>query len=136
MTGPDEHLGEAISALADGELAPREAGAAHEHLARCPVCAGELAATVEVRSLVRSLPVLEPRRVLRAVPAEPPSRRWVARSAAAAAAVAVLLLAAGVREEPPADPMAQLVRAHTTSLVNADPVSQVAPAAIPVSFDP
>jgi anti-sigma factor RsiW len=36
------HLGDLVSALADGQLAPRETERALAHVARCPLCAAEL----------------------------------------------------------------------------------------------
>lgn len=128
------HLDDELSALADGELDGPELVAAQAHLAACPDCAAELEAVSGVRSLVRALPVVPPRvplivRVVR--------HRWAAPVAAAAAAVAMALLAvtgSGGRE--PATPVPNLVRTHATSAVSADPVSQLAPAAVPVSLDP
>lgn len=150
MTGPGsdggpvtEHLGEAISALADGQLAGTEAATARAHLAGCEPCAAELVATEAMRALVRALPMVEPLRPLLAVPSAPrPSRlphrtrpgRLGGALAAAAASVAMLLLS-GVHPDSGTGPqVAQLVQVHTTSPVNADLMSQVAPAALPVSF--
>ncbi len=131
-----EHLGEALSALVDGQLASDEEIAALDHLAGCEACAAELAATTAVRDLVRSLPPVESLRPLVAVPAQPQPRpgRLAGVLAAAAASVAMLLLS-GVQQDAGTGPqVAQLVQVHTTSPVNADLMSQVAPAALPVSF--
>ena len=133
MTG---HLGEALSALADGQLEPHEEGAALDHLAGCEPCAAELATTQATRSLVRALPPVEPLRPLVARPRVETRRpsRLAGVLAAAAASVAMLLLA-GVQPDAGTGPqVANLVQVHTTSPVNADPMSQVAPAALPVSF--
>lgn len=134
MTG---HLGESTSALADGELGEAEAAAAHAHLAGCGNCAAELAAVEAMRSLVRALPPVEPRRPLMAVPPEirRPRRLAGVLGAAAAASVAMLALS-GVQQDAGTGPqLAQLVQVHTRSPVNADPMSQIAPGALPVSFN-
>ncbi|MGH9151636.1 MAG: zf-HC2 domain-containing protein, partial [Acidimicrobiales bacterium] len=55
MSGPTPHLGDALSALADGQLPDDEAGAARDHVAACVSCAAELAAVEQVRALVRGL---------------------------------------------------------------------------------
>lgn len=130
-----EHLGEALSALADGQLGPTEEVVALDHLAGCGPCAAELAATQAMRSLVRALPPVEPRRPLVAVPVGPRRPSRLAGVLAAAAASVAMLLLAGVQQDVGTGPqVAQLVQVHTTSPVNADPMSQVAPAALPVSF--
>jgi len=130
------HLGDALSALADGELDAAEAAAAQDHLSSCAECAAELALITQARTLVRNLPTLDPPRPLVLGRLQPvPPRRWAAPAAAAAAAVAMALLAAvgGDVARDPA-PMGRLVQVHATSAVNADPVSQLAPSAIPISF--
>lgn len=154
-----EHLGDALSALADGQLDHPDEAAALDHLAGCRPCAEELASVTAVRSLVRALPPVEPRLPLVDAPplvdvpllvgtpafagAPPPvdapvagrhPGRLAGMLATAAASVALLLLS-GVQQESGTGPqVAQLVRVHTTSPVNTDPMSQVAPAALPVSF--
>lgn len=130
-----EHLGEALSALADGQLGPDEEGVALDHLAGCGPCAAELAATRAMRALVRGLPPVEPLHPLVAVPVETRRPSRLAGVLAAAAASVAMLLLAGVQPDAGTGPqVAQLVQVHTTSPVNADPMSQVAPAALPVSF--
>lgn len=134
MTGPapGAHLGDLLSALVDHELDPSEDAAARVHLARCPACTAELAATEQARALVRGLPAVEP-----PVPLTGPVVRRPRRAApamAAAAAVVAFVLLAGVGEERSDLRVGRLVEVHATSVVNADPVSQLAPAAIPVSF--
>lgn len=132
MTG---HLGDALSALADAELADAELADAQVHLGACPACSAELVATARVRDLVRGLPHLDPRVSLDVRGVETIGRRWAASAAAVAAAVAlVLLTAVGAGQAPTPAPVGRLVQAHATSAVNADPLSQLAPAAIPISF--
>lgn len=136
MTAPGPHLGDALSGLVDGELAEGERRAAQDHIESCAVCTAELAGTNGVRLLVRALPMLSPPVPLWVPARLPAGRRWAAPAAAAAAAVAMALLATvGGTAEPTPAPLGRLVQVHATSAVNADPVSQLAPAAIPVSFD-
>lgn len=143
------HLAEVLSALADGELGVAEEDQARAHLATCALCRAELADTVRVRDIVRGLPPVDSPVSLGSlvapvpapVPARAPAtaraeRRWAPQVAAAAAAVAALVLATFQSEPPDAAPVAQLVQVHATSAVNLDPVSQMAPAAVPVSFEP
>lgn len=129
------HLGEVLSALLDRQLDADEESAALDHLARCEPCAAELATTRATRDLLRSLPPVDPPFPL--VDLAPLGRRpgrLTGVLAAAAASVALLLLS-GAQPEGAAGPqVAKLVQVHTTSPVNADPMSQVAPAALPVSF--
>ncbi len=54
------HLGDALSALLDGELVGPPEAAAHAHLAVCPPCARELQAVSQARTWVRALPVVDP----------------------------------------------------------------------------
>lgn len=128
------HLGDLLSALADGQLSAVEQTAAQTHVATCPACAGELAATERMRSLVRGLGAVEPRRPLVAVPQVARTSRWAGVAAVAAAVVSLVALS-GVEQDPQATPqVASLVQVHATSPVNAEPMSQLAPAAIPVSL--
>ena len=130
---PGPHLGDRLSALVDGELDPTEEAVARGHLAACEACAGELAATARVQALVRGLPAVEPLSPLDL--AGTGRKAGMAGVAAAVAAAGALVLMAGVdADRPDNPPVARLVEAHATSGVNADPVSQIAPAAVPVSM--
>lgn len=132
MTG---HLDDALSALADGQLDADDEVAVLDHVAGCERCASELAAITAVRTLVRALPPVEALRPLVAVPTEPRRPGRLAGVLAAAAASVAMLLLSGVQQDAGTGPqVAQLVQVHTTSPVNADPMSQLAPAALPVSF--
>lgn len=130
---PGPHLGDRLSALVDAELDPAGEAVARSHLAACEACAGELAATARVRELVRGLPAVEP-----PSPVDLPvtgRRAGVAGVAAGVAAAVALVLMAGVNTDRPDNPpVARLVEVHATSVVNADPLSQLAPAAVPVSM--
>ena len=55
--GPDPHLGEALSAFLDDELAPAARREAELHLEGCPDCGLELSEAAEGRAAVRALPV-------------------------------------------------------------------------------
>lgn len=140
MTGPADdgtgHLGDLASALVDGQLAAAEEERALAHVAGCPACASELAATARVRDLVRALGPVEPRRPLLALPALASRPSRAAGLVAAAAASVALLVLSGVEQERRGVPqVAQLVQVHSTSPVNIDPMSQLAPAVIPVSLE-
>ena len=140
------HLGDVISALLDGELAPSARAAAEAHLAECAGCAAEYEATAAIRAAVRALPAVDPpfgviERVLlsgegasdtpsRSRPRRPPL--WVA---GAAAAVSLSVLAVVPRHDHSVQPpVATFVDAHATATPGADPVSGLAPVAVPVSF--
>ncbi len=131
MTPTGDHLGDLLSAVADGELDAAGATAARAHLGRCPTCRAELAATERARALVRGLPFVDPPISLVAGPPRG-TGRLVGMVAGVAAGVALLLLP-GVREEEPDPSVGRLVEVHATSAVNEDPVSQLTPALLPVS---
>jgi anti-sigma factor RsiW len=132
------HPNDLLSALVDGELTPAEEAGVRTHLETCAECRRELRLITEGRTLVRSLPPVDPpfgffERMLR------PRQRWARRgvaglAAGAAASVAVLAFAAP-REANVAPHVAQLVDAHTASAsTSGDPISEITPAAAPVSF--
>jgi len=142
MSGAEaNHLGEALSALLDGELSPAEESAASAHLAACAQCTGELDGLRSVRSLVRDLPPQPPPfgyldRLTR--PHHPTGRRRrrrvgvAALTATAAASFGVLLLSSPV-DAPVSPQMVRMVEAHATS-ASGDPISQLAPVGVPVTF--
>jgi anti-sigma factor RsiW len=143
------HLGDALSALMDGELPWAEEQVARAHLATCAECADELAAVGQARTWVRGLPPVDPpfgfyERMLRGAPssvprfAAPPSnlRRRAGAAAFGAAAAAVTVLGIGSPSPRPVSPaVPRLVEAHATSAsVGADLLSKLAPVGIPVSL--
>lgn len=143
------HLGDTLSALLDGELAPAQAEGARAHLAACPDCAWELQAVSQARTLVRGLPAVDPpfgfyERMLLdrdrpgAAPfgVSPALRRRAGLAALAAAAAAVTVLGVGSpAARPVSPPVPRLVEAHATSAsVGADLLSKLAPVGVPVSF--
>ena len=143
-SGGSAHLGDALSALLDGELADEEAARARPHLDACPACAAELAAVSQARSWLRALPSVEPPAgFLAGLLASPPAgdvvrlrrRRLGLAALAASAAASLALLGLASPPEPPAAPrVAQLVEAHATAAGSGDPVSQLVSAGVPVSF--
>jgi anti-sigma factor RsiW len=144
-SGGSAHLGDALSALLDGELADEEAARARAHLDACPACAAELAAVSQARSWLRALPLVEPPAgFLTGLLAPPPAAADVVRlrrrrlglaALAASAAASLALLGVASPPEPPAAPrVAQLVEAHATAAGSGDPVSQLVSAGVPVSF--
>jgi anti-sigma factor RsiW len=90
MTEEDAHLGDATSALLDGELDEAAAARARAHLASCASCASELAREAAARDALRGLPA----------PAAPPGyaagivarRRRLVRVGASAATTSAVLL--------------------------------------------
>jgi anti-sigma factor RsiW len=140
MSIPSAHPGDLLSALVDGELTPREEQGVRAHLEECADCGRELRLIGEARTLVRDLPPVDPpfgffERMLR------PRHRWArtgvaALAGAAVASVAVMALAAP--REPQVSPhVARMVDAHTASAsTSGDPISEITPAAVPVSFQP
>jgi anti-sigma factor RsiW len=138
MTGDDPgsaHLGDLLSALVDGEMAGSHRQVAEDHLAGCPACRDELAATFRAQALVAGLPMLEPPSALWPGARTGTRRRggpfvWVG---AAAAAAALTLLAASPPQHHVTPQMAHLVQDHATSSGN-DPVTQLAPAVVQASF--
>jgi anti-sigma factor RsiW len=147
--GGSGHLGDALSALLDGELDPFQARGAQAHVDSCPTCAGELAAVSQARSWVRALPPVDPpfgfyERMLRdGTPAPAPAfanraslRRRAGLAALGAAAAAVTVLGVGSPRQQPVSPaVPRLVEAHAASAsVAADLLSKLAPVGVPVSF--
>jgi hypothetical protein len=57
-------------------------------------------------------------------------------AAAAAAVAAVVLLQVTPQQDPVTPKVGQLVQTHAASGGNTDPVGQVSPVAVPVSFRP
>lgn len=144
------HLGDALSALLDGELSGAQQETARAHLAGCPACTEELAAVGQARSWVRGLPQVDPpfgfyERMLldrsrpggtTAFGARPGLRRRAGLAALGAAAAAVTVLGVGSPSARPVNPaMPQLIEAHAASAsVGADLLTKLAPVGVPVSF--
>ena len=140
MTEP-EHLGDLLSALVDGELDAADEAQARAHLAGCAWCQAELTWITEGRDAVRGLPAVEPpfgfyeRMHLRRRPG------WWQRGVGAVAAggVAAVLLVNVLAPKPESvEPkVTDLVQTHAASAsVAGDPLSNLVPAGVPVSFRP
>lgn len=145
--GPRLHLGDLLSALLDGELAPQEHAVALEHLATCRECSTELNQVSAARAWVRALPPVEPPlgfidRLIReqedlTVPVPWLRRGWAAVAALAlSAAAGIGILGLASPRDPPVNPqVGQLVETHAASASLAgDPLSEFAPVAVPVNL--
>jgi len=139
LSGGD-HPGEALSALLDGELSPQQEADVQSHLVGCASCRHEMETVGLARLWIRALPPVEPpfglyERML--VPYRPGRRRMAMAFAGAAAAVAAVVLSMAPARQAPVDPaVATLIEAHATSAsVDGDPLTNLAPAGVPVSID-
>lgn len=132
------HLDDALSAYLDDELAPAARREADTHLAACADCRAELDEIATARHAIRIMPVhAAPRAVLDwAGPlavATPRRRAAWALAAAVAAGIAMLL-----PQEPEVAPsLPSLAGSHAArASITGDPLSQLAPIAVPVRFGP
>jgi anti-sigma factor RsiW len=125
VTGP--HLGDALSALLDGELSGDEAAAARAHLGECRSCADELAGVESVRGVVRGLTPVDPPAVVSL------SRRGSPLTPVAAAAAALVLLAAWTPVGGPVRPQVAALAATGASAGASSLPSVLDSAAQPVS---
>lgn len=143
--GPGEHLDDVVSAYLDDELAPAARREAEAHLAGCGRCRGELEEIGSARRAIRILPIHAAPRPLvgsgpspvgrsDAVGTAAASRRVVwALVAAVAAAVAVVL----PRDPEVAPSLPSLADSHAArASVTGDPLTHLAPIAVPVRFGP
>ena len=137
MTFPPDHLGEALSAYLDDELAPAARREADGHLAGCGLCREELELVAWARASIRALPVRAcPPGLWEHLATEPgapaQTRRALWAAAAVAAAVTAVLLPRETRVEPI---LPSLVESHATrASVTGDPLSQLAPIAVPIGL--
>ncbi len=139
----NEHLGDLVSALLDGELPGPTADRTRDHLAGCPTCGEEMTRVGEARSWVRALPPVEPPAAYfeRLAAARHQSelfarRRRVGVAALAGSAAAGLAFLGIVAPQEPATnpPVAQLVESHATAVGAGDLLSQLVSAGVPVSL--
>jgi anti-sigma factor RsiW len=155
---PGGHLDDTLSAFLDDELAPAARRDAEAHLAGCPGCRAELEEVAAARRAIRIMPVHAARRPLWG--AEPlaagpgvPGGVWLSepaqssrRSAASRRRRAVWALAAAVaaaialllpRDPSVAPSLPSLADTHAArASITGDPLSQLAPIAVPVRFGP
>jgi len=130
------HLDDTLSAYLDDELAPAARREAEAHLAGCAECRAELVEVAAARQAIRILPVHAARRPIldQAFPETNPRRRamW-ALAAAVAAAIAIVL----PRDPEVAPSLPSLADSHAArASITGDPLTQLAPIAVPVSFGP
>ena len=132
----EPHLEDRLSAYLDDELAPAARREAEAHLAGCAECREELDEVAAARQAIRIMPVhAAPRPLLDIpLPATASRRRAVwAMVAAAAAAVALVL----PREPEVAPSLPSLADSHAArASITGDPLTQLAPIAVPVRFGP
>ena len=131
-----EHPDDTLSAYLDDELAPAARREVETHLARCPECRAELDEVAAARRAIRILPVHgAPRPLVRTAP-----RATVRRGRAAWAAVAAVAAAVAMflpREPDVAPSLPSLADSHAArASVTGDPLTQLAPIAVPVRFGP
>lgn len=133
------HPADALSALLDGELSPTEEAGVQAHLVGCLACRHEMEVVRVTRLWVRALPPVEPpfglyERLL--LPYRPRRRRAAMAMVGAAAAVAAVLVSIAPAPQAPVDPsVATLIEAHATSAsAEGDPLTNLAPAGVPVSI--
>jgi anti-sigma factor RsiW len=130
------HLGDVLSALVDGELTDRQRTAAEDHLALCPACRAELEHIASIQQLVAGLPTLTvPAVVWAGMMTGRRRTRPVVWAGAAAAVIGLSLLVASPSNSQATPPMTRFVQVHVASS-GSDPVSQLAPAAVPASVGP
>ncbi len=134
--GSGPHLEDTLSAYLDDELAPAARREAEAHLAGCADCRKELDEVAAARKAIRIMPVhAAPRPILDVAPAPVSSRRRAAWAlvAAVAAAIAVVL----PREPEVAPSLPSLADSHAArASISGDPLTQLAPIAVPVRFGP
>lgn len=131
------HLDDTLSAYLDDELAPAARREAEAHLAGCPECRDELDEIAAARQAIRILPVHAAPRPLHGPGAIPVSaaRRRAAWALVAAVAAAVALVLPHDPEVAPSLP--SLADSHAArASIGGDPLTQLAPIAVPVRFGP
>jgi len=154
LPGAGGHLEDTLSAYLDDELAPAARREAEAHLAGCAECRAELEEVAAARRAIRVLPVHSAPRSLvdsgvaggappgletspwAGRPRRPGSRRrravWAA-AAGLAAVVAILL----PRDPEVAPSLPTLADTHAArASITGDPLTQLAPIAVPVRFGP
>ena len=135
-----DHLGDTLSAYLDDELAPAARREAEAHLAACTDCRAELEDVASARRAIRIMPVHATARPLVGTvrfegrtPGAPRRRAVWAAVALVAAATAVLL----PRDPEVAPSLPTLADSHAArASITGDPLTQLAPIAVPVRFGP
>jgi anti-sigma factor RsiW len=135
--GSGPHLEDALSAYLDDELAPAARREAETHLVGCAECREELDDVAAARKAIRIMPVHAARRpILNAAssPASASRRRAVWAMVAAAAAATAFALP---RDPEIAPSLPSLAGSHAArASITGDPLTQLAPIAVPIRFGP
>ncbi|HYH52200.1 MAG TPA: zf-HC2 domain-containing protein [Acidimicrobiia bacterium] len=135
------HLDDVLSAYLDDELAPAARREADAHLAGCADCRADLHEIGSARHAVRILPVRTTFRPLVDPDWEPASaaaHRRRARAAWALAAAVAAAVAMVLPQDPEVAPsLPSMAGSHAArASITGDPLSQLAPIAVPVRFGP
>lgn len=138
MTAPGGrgHPDDALSAYLDDELAPAARRDVEAHLAGCADCRGELGEVAAARQAIRVLPVHgAPRPLLQSASRSSARRGRAAWALVAAVAAAVAMF---LPQEPDVAPsLPSLADSHAArASITGDPLSLLAPIAVPVRFGP
>jgi anti-sigma factor RsiW len=132
-----DHPDDGLSAYLDDELAPAARREVEVHLAGCADCRGELDDVAAARRAIRILPVHGAPRPLVPVLDRPEARRERAAWALAAAVAAAVLAMFLPREPQVAPSLPSLADSHAArASITGDPLSHLAPIAVPVRFGP
>jgi anti-sigma factor RsiW len=136
--GSGPHLEDTLSAYLDDELAPAARREAEAHLAGCADCRDELVEVAAARQAIRIMPVhAAPRPLIDAVPLPAAASRRRAVWAMVAAAAAAVALVLPSREPEVAPSLPSLADSHAArASITGDPLTQLAPIAVPVRFGP
>jgi anti-sigma factor RsiW len=136
--GSGPHLEDALSAYLDDELAPAGRREAEAHLAGCAECREELDEVAAARKAIRIMPVHATRRpILDVGPVSASASRRRAVWALVAAAAAATALVLPPREPEVAPSLPSLAGSHAArASITGDPLTQLAPIAVPVRFGP
>lgn len=128
------HAGELISAYLDGELNSEERQTLFEHLSSCGACSAEMQDIQDIRSTVRSLPMMElpPGLVPEADDELVPLRRNRGFLIGTAAVVLVLVIAvAALLTPPPPDITVEELNSRFGARVSIDPAFGPAKVVVP-----
>ncbi len=133
-----EHLGDRLSSLLDGELAPAEMAAAQRHLEHCDICADELDEVERTRQLLRGLDAPKPPEgfVTRLVRRHRRLTLFVVALSLLAAIAAALVFTLSSPREDVTPPVNRFERIHATSTPSPDPISEMAPVGVSTTPGP
>jgi predicted anti-sigma-YlaC factor YlaD len=143
--GPGRHLEDILSAYLDEELAPAARREAEAHLAACADCRAELDDVAAARQAIRIMPVRATSRPLLDIDSEwvhgtgsLATQRRRARAAWALAAAVAAGIAMVLPSEPEVAPsLPSMAGSHAArASITGDPLSQLAPIAVPFRFGP